>query len=221
MKRYLWVLLAGLLFWTALGNFIFSTYRLSSTFSQTRQQLMLVASNAALCIDARQLLQVPLQQSGDGSVAYRAIFEKLEIIKQINPFLKYVYIMTATDEPGILQYVVDADPVPQVITARSPSALPGDKYDARQLPEMLEAYNGPTADKKNITDEWGVFISGYAPIRDANGKPVAILGVDADAAQIYVLQKNVRLSGFWVTAAFFIFIISLFGCLIFRSRKAA
>jgi len=221
MKRFLWVFLTLLLFWAALGNFIFCTYRLRDTFSQTREQLITIASNAALSIDAQELLEVPLQQTGDSSLTYRAIFDKLETIKQINPSLKYVYIMTTTDQPGILQYVVDADPAPQVITARSPSALPGDKYDARALPEMLKAYGGPAADKKITSDEWGSFISGYAPIRDSDGKSIAILGVDIDAAGISALEKNVRVGGLLALAAFFIFLISLFGIFTFRSKNTA
>ena len=221
MKRFLWVFLTVLLFWVGLGNYIFCTYRLRDAFSQIREQLMSITSNAALSIDAQELLEVPLQQIGDSSLAYRAIFDKLETVKQTNSSLKYVYIMTTTDQLGILQYVVDADPAPQVITARSPSAFPGDKYDARKLPEMLEAYSGPAADKKITSDEWGSFISGYAPIRDSDGKSIAILGVDIDAAKIYMLQKNVRLSGLLALAAFFIFLISLFGILIFRSKNTA
>ena len=219
MKRFLWVLLTMLLFWAALGNFIFSEYHLQDTFSQIRERLMSIASNAALCIDAQELLQVPLQQTGDSFPAYQAISDKLETIKQTNPFLKYVYILMTTDQLGILQYVVDADPAPQVITSRSPSALPGDKYDARGLPEMLVAYSGPAADKKITSDEWGKFISGYAPIRDTSGKSIAILGVDIDAAGIYTLQKNVRVSGLLTLAAFFIFLLSLFGILIFKSKN--
>ena len=67
--------------------------------------------------------------------------------------------MTATDQPGILQYVVDADPLPQIITARCQTALPGDKYDARRFPEMMEAYFGASADQKVTFDNWGAFTS--------------------------------------------------------------
>jgi len=211
MKRFLWVFLALFLFWAALGNFIFCAYRLRDSFNQVRQQLVSIASNAALYIDAQQLLEVPLRPEGDHTLAYQAISEKLEKIKHTNSSLKYVYIMMTTQEPGILQYVVDADPAPKVITARCPSALPGDKYDARAFPEMLEAYSGPAADKKITPDQWGGFISGYAPIYDASGKSIAILGVDTDAARIFMLQKSVRLSALLSLAAFFIFFLTLFG----------
>jgi hypothetical protein len=221
IKRFVWIFLAMLLFWVALGNFIFNQYRLRDTFNQTRERLISIVTNAALAIDYQELLEVPLQLTGDSSLAYREISEKLETIKQANPSLKYVYIMATTDQPGILQYVVDADPAPQIITSRSPSALPGDKYDARGLPEMLAAYSGPAADKKINSDAWGSFISAYAPIRDSDGRAVAILGVDIEVDWIYALQKNVQVSGLLALAGFLIFLTSLFGVFVFRSQGVA
>ncbi len=219
MRRFLWVFLALFLSWAGLAVFIFNEYRFRDAFNQTRKDLMAIASNAALSIDTATLLAVPLEETGDSSPAYREIFGKLSLIKQTNSSLKYVYIMMATQEPGILQYVVDADPAPQIITANCPRALPGDKYDARKLPELLSAYNGPAADKKITADSWGVFISGYAPVRDSGGRPVAILGVDMDAAGIAKLQKNVRISLLSALGASCMFLISLFGILIIRPKR--
>lgn len=220
MKRCLFIFLTMLLFWLGLGNFIFSQYRLRSSFNGIRQQLILIASNAAFCISAQELLAVPLEETGESSLAYQSISEKLEAIKKTNPILKYVYIMTTTDQLGVLQYVVDADPAPQVITARCPRALPGDRYDARAFPEMLNAYSAPSADKKITSDEWGTFISGYAPIRDASGKAVAILGVDTEAARICALQKNVRRSGLLALGGLAIFLISLLGVFVFKPKSS-
>jgi hypothetical protein len=217
MKRFRWIIIAALLFWAALGNFILLTRSANETLEQTRQNLLLIASNAALLIDVSVLLQVPLESEGDRSTAYQAVSSQLETIKQTNPSLKYAYIMRTTDQPGILQYVVDADPAPEIITAQSPRSLPGDKYDARAFCEMLKAYTEPAADKTIKADAWGIFISGYAPIHDSSGQAVAILGVDMEAGNILKLQKKVSLSGLLAAGAFFIFLISLFGLFIRRS----
>ena len=56
---------------------------------------------------------------------------------------------------------------------------------------MLKGYNEPSADKKVETDEWGSTLSGYAPIRNALGQPVAVLGVDIDAGDIYAIYHHV------------------------------
>ena len=217
MKRFLVIFITAVLFLLAVGNFIFSEYRLQSSFQQTRERLMLIAANAALGIDVEVLGKVPLVQRGEGTAEYQAIAQKLIVIKKINPTLKYVYIMTATDQPGILQYVVDADPLPQIITARCPTALPGDKYDARELPDLINAYDRPTADRKVTTDVWGTFISGYAPIQDVFGKTVGILGVDTDASWVGLMQEKIRLSGRIALGAGFLFLLS-FLILIIRRR---
>jgi len=143
---------------------------------------------------------VPLQQRSEGNPQYLVIYEKLLKIKEANPVVKYAYIMTTTTQAGILQSVVDADPLPEIITARCTTSLPGDKYDARQVPEMLEAFNGPTADKEIIVDQWGTFVSGYAPIRDRDGKSVAILGVDSDARELGALKERTKTSGYFALA---------------------
>ena len=190
MKRFLWVILFLLLFSVVLGNYLVGEYRLREAFNKTRKQLMLIASNAALSIDAAELLKIPLEQRAEGTPEYEVVYQKLVKIKESNPSVKYAYTMVATEQPGILQYVVDADPAPEIITAGCPTALPGDKYDVHEIPEMINAYYGPSADKKITVDAWGVFISGYAPVRDSTGKTVAILGVDTDAAQMQAMQKK-------------------------------
>ncbi len=217
MKRFLAVFITTIIFLFAIGNFVFSQYRLKSAFQQTRERLMLIAANAAVGIDVETLQKVPLVQRGEASAEYQAIARKLEQVKKINPLLKYVYIMTATDQPGILQYVVDADPLPQIITAHCATALPGDKYDARELPELINAYDRPTADRKVSTDIWGTFISGYAPIQDASGKPVAILGLDTDATWVGLMQKDLKFSGVIAIVTGLLFFLALI-IFIFRSR---
>ncbi len=209
IKRFIWIFLGLIIFLSGLSGFLFTEYRLRSNFNQVRERLILIASNAAISLDADEILKIPLTQRSEGTPEYMSVFRKLEKIKASNPSVKYVYVMTTTNQPGILQYVVDADPVPQIITAHCPTSLPGDKYDARNLPEMLEAYQGPTADKKITTDVWGVFISGYAPIRDADGKAVAILGVDTDAAFMRGMQGDAKFAAKLALFSGLIFLLSL------------
>jgi len=195
MKRYFGVFLSAPLFLIGLGIFIYFQSQAAGTFNQTRDRLMLIAANNALSISADEVFSIPLEDRSEGTPEYLAVYQKLLRIKEANPFVKYVYIMTSTNQPGVLQYVIDADPVPQIITAKCPTALPGDKYDANRFPEMLKAFEGPSADKKISADEWGMFLSGYAPIKDINGRTVAILGVDFDAANLKTRQNKAHFAG--------------------------
>jgi methyl-accepting chemotaxis protein len=205
MRRFIWVFLSALLFFIALSCFIYFQSQATATFNQTRDRLILIASNSALSISADEIFNIPLEDRSEGSPEYLTVYQKLLKIKEANPAVKYAYIMTSTNQPGILKYVVDADPVPQIITAKCPTALPGDKYDASRFPEMLEGFERPSADKKISFDEWGMFISGYAPITDINGRTVAILGVDIDASNLKTMQNQAHFAG---QAALFMGILS-------------
>ncbi len=55
--------------------------------------------------------------------------------------------------------------------------------------ERIEAAQiASTASEEFYTDKWGTFLSGYAPIKDAAGNTVAILGVDMDATDVMARQ---------------------------------
>lgn len=189
-----------LLFIVGLGNFLLYEYSLNLQFEQIREKLLVIARNAAFSIDADMLMKVPLNHDGVNSREYKIIFQQLEKLKQINPSLKYIYTITKTDQPGIGQFIVDPNPVGTKIHAQGPTAFPGDKYDVSRFPEMLSGYTRPGVDKKLTVDEWGVTLSGYAPILNKEGRPVAVLGVDINADRVYQMQKTVKLLALLVLA---------------------
>ena len=123
--------------------------------------------------------------------------------------------MAPTDQAGVLQYVVDANPLPEMITAKSPTSFTGDKFDTRNDPEMLSAFNGPSADKDIVPDSWGVTLSGYAPIRDSFGKSVAILCVDIDVSKEYAKKKQE------VIMIFFVILTGILSIITFVFSKGA
>ena len=74
---------------------------------------------------------------------------------------------------------------------------------------MMEALKGPSADTRPMADEWGVTLSGYAPVRDKNGKVVAVLGVDMDARDVAavrreIIQLSLTIAGAGVLVSFFL-----------------
>ncbi len=198
------VLILSLLFVTALSNFLIYQFSLSFQFKQLREELMLAAKTSVLMIDVDSLLGVPLNPEGINSEQFKIIAEKLMKIKKENPVIKYIYTMTKTSQPGILQFIVDPEPVSEEEKRKGVTSYPGDKYDASRFPEMLKAFEGVSADRKLTVDPWGVFLSGYAPIRDKNGKAVAILGVDMDAQDVYLVEREIQLR------AIFVLIIGIF-----------
>lgn len=58
--------------------------------------------------------------------------------------------------------------------------------------DMPEGFKRQFFKDEIYTDEWGSWISGYGPIKNANGEVVGGLGIDFEAAYVYQVQKNIR-----------------------------
>lgn len=193
------ILIFSIFFVMVLSELVIYKFTLDFQFNQLREKLMIIAQTASLSIDADMLMAIPLNQSGISTVTYKTISRQLSRIKEINPSIKYIYTMTKTEQAGIWQFIVDPSPTLEGPKKKGgPTAFPGDKYDAFRFPEMIRGFSGPSADKKIMVDEWGITLSGYAPVRDNNGKVVAVLGVDMLAADVYMAQRMLHLRAIMV-----------------------
>lgn len=196
-----------------IGNFLVYDYASKAQFEQLRDKLKIIAQAIAMTVDADTLLRIPLDESGIESVPYKTTAEKLLKIKDVDPSLAYVYILKKTEKTGILRFIIDLHPC-SYETKITP-ALPGEAYSDSGFPELAKAFSGPTADRRIKSDKWGVFLSGYAPIRDKEGDAVAVLGIDMTASDVYNTQKEVKrrsaavlllgmvlsiILGFWISA---------------------
>lgn len=206
----------AMLFSGTLSNFLIYKFALDSQFFQLREKLKVIAQTAALMIDTDNLVQIPLAKEGIRTPQYKSISEQLKTIRKANAPLAYIYIMSKTNTEGTLQFVVDADLPNRKEIKQGITYYPGDKYDAARFPEMLKAFSSPAADKKIGQDQWGIVLSGYAPIRNKSGVTVAILGVDIFADDVYRAQKVIHQRALIVL--FLSVILSLFlGMLISKS----
>ena len=186
------VLILAIVFVLSLSNMLVYKFTLDEQFESLRNKLMMVARTAALAVDPEALQRIPLNVQSVDAPEFQAIREKLSKIKEANPVIKYIYTMGKTDKDGIWQFIVDAEPFSNR-TKEVLTSLPGDKYDASRFPEMMKAFDGPAADKKLEIDEWGVTLSGYAPIINKDNQVVAIIGIDVDAQDVYLLYRATRL----------------------------
>ena len=210
-------LIVSMFFVAALSNFFIYKYTLDFQFKDLREKLTIIAQTAALTIDVDKLQQIPLTQAGVNTPQYYETAEMLKEIKRANRTIRYVYIMTATSEPGILQFIVDPNLLTKEEYKKGLMVFPGDRYDATRFPEMIKGFDQPIADAKLYTDVWGVTLSGYAPIRTKDGKVFAMLGVDMMADQVYQMQRRVHERGLLVLLMGVLFSVALG---IFVSRRA-
>jgi putative nucleotidyltransferase with HDIG domain len=176
----------------SLSNFLIYRFSLNAQFEQLRERLAMIAQTAALSIDGDLLAQVPLSAEGINTNAYKTIAQQLKRIKDANMGITYIYTMAKTDQERVLQFVVDPEPVSRDKRKQVLTSYPGERYDAMPFPEMLNAFTHATADRELGVDQWGVMLSGYAPIRNNQGKAVAIIGLDISAEDVYAIQMQVH-----------------------------
>ncbi len=184
------ILILAMLFSGALSNFLIYDYSLKEQFEHLRNNLMTLAKISSLTIDAELIQKIPLNKNGTQTPQYKTIIDELSRIRDTIPKISYIYILVKTEREGIFKFVADVKS--SAYRTSKETAYPGEEYDASRFPDLLIAFNSPSADRKLSGDEWGVFLSGYAPIRDKAGKAVAILGVDISAKDVYNLQKEIR-----------------------------
>jgi len=193
----------SLFFVMALSNLIIYRFSINSQFMQLRDQLKIIAQTAALSIDPGLLSGVPLTKEGVNSNQYKLISAQLQKIKRVNPSLEYVYTLVPSDKASAWRFIVDPNPDSSSKRRNTPTAYPGDTYDASRFPAMTKAVLGPSADEKIMSDEWGVTLSGYAPIFDKNNKVIAVLGVDMAAQDVYAMRRQIN------DRAIFIFLLGI------------
>jgi adenylate cyclase len=120
----------------------------------------------------------------------RHLFEE---VASDEPDLASIYVLHRTDQPKILKFTVDW------VREGTPGA-PGEEYDATSVPVMLEAFDkGPVVETDFFPDKWGVTFSGYAPIHDASGAVVGIVGADITMDRVMAMKRRVM----WSSLAMF------------------
>ncbi|MFH1010720.1 MAG: hypothetical protein V1784_05740 [bacterium] len=181
-------LAAGITYGLYLHNVNLNTQRL-------KEQAKAIAATAApeFVIEDINKIHVASDMKTD---AYQRVFKKLNDIRNRNPSVVYSYIMRLIDEEKTLfEFVADADSnddIPAytdsnrdgVLDEKDENSWPGEVYDASLAKEStLESLIRPVG-VDAFLDQWGAWISGWAPIKDSAGKTVAVFGVDLKASDI-------------------------------------
>lgn len=124
---------------------------------------MRIAKTAASEIDGDEFT---ISES-DRSQGFKNVYDQLSTHKS-NKSLSYIYTLKKTGEENIV-FVVDTDEVD-----------PGKLFEPYEWREsMAPAFNGGvSSDDDFYTDEWGTYLSGYAPIVDSKSQVTGIVACD-------------------------------------------
>ncbi len=119
---------------------------------------------------------------------YRELIDLFKDMAADEPQFVSIYILRPTDRADTLAFAADF-----TIPGRASAAAVGEEYDLRQAASLAAAFEHPTVEDEFTTDRWGTVLSGYAPIRDASGTAIAVVGVDVSEGDVRALKRDVLL----------------------------
>lgn len=178
-------------------------------------QAMHTAENLALQLDAEKYKEIDETQTE--SESYTELREELNELRVMNGVM-YAYTFAVPEKGEHPTFLVDGMPLdaaPEDVAAIGTISM---ENEYSTFEKVIAGGNNHT---NIMEDEFGRFISAYAPIKDDNGNVVAIVGVDIAASQIAAIQSNIL----WSILPFSLIIIGLISVvalyLIYRFVKTA
>lgn len=182
-----------------------------------KERLISIVNTASIQFLPEDILRI--KESDDYQTdSYTRVVRQLQLIRNYNENIEFAYILSPTDRQNEMLFVADADsldPTAEVdlngdgqINEDDALAFPGDTYDVTEIPALQKAIDYPTTDSDPVEDQWGIYLSSYAPIK-YKGETVAILGVDVEVSD-YLERISVT---FFPFAAFVAFLLILLGML--------
>lgn len=226
LRLYVLPILFGL-FIAVLGTFFYLRAE-ALMADQLRQRLQSTATVAASQIDAADVSAVRTA-ADNGSASHRRLVTQLRRIRDIVPGVRYAYLVRATDDPDVVSFIADADEFRSfseldldrdgtLDEGETPSLL-GEMYGIAGMKAFSAGFNGPSVDLAATSDRWGRLISGYAPVRDARGRTVAVLGIDMNADEFIDIARSVFSPLAFVLVAFAAAILTFFSFSVVQRRR--
>ncbi len=195
----------------------YALYRFNIYVSEERirEKVLSIATMGAVQFDPKDLEQLHTE-ADIHKPEYAKIIGKLNEIRDVSLGVKYAYIIRPTSDPQHYEFVADADSLDPkakkdlngdgVINEEDHLTPPGEIYDMTQFPGWKDAMVRPVANIEVYSDQWGKFISGWAPIKDVNGKSVAVFGIDKFAADASTLSQENFSPLVWFIGFFLLFL---------------
>jgi methyl-accepting chemotaxis protein len=195
------------------GTFIF-------TFGQTKKALLDITRDDMLQIigmastqftgnEIQQISQFTVGQ--DDTPEFLAIKKKLQEMRALSPNIVNYYIMRI--EGKKVTFLMDD-------LADDPAKI-DDPYDDPDI-RLFDATQNLSVSDDVYTDEWGTFLSGYAPVKNASGETVFVLGADMLATKVMERQNFIGGTIYWIMGVGILLaalIIGIFSVTIIRDIK--
>ena len=186
---------AAMLIVVAAGIFGLLVTSRTAAYQGLHHYLLGLAEAAAAMVDPALQKEIHRPEQFNDADYVRAV-APLRRLRHAIPDIHYVYTFTMDGED--VRFVLDAaDPGAKSIGGVSDQSGVWEIYEHRSPAMTLALGNGQgpgvaSATTEPVTDEWGTFMTGFAPIFDPSGHQVGAVGVDVDAGVFIARLKAAR-----------------------------
>ncbi|MDP8219483.1 MAG: diguanylate cyclase [Candidatus Theseobacter exili] len=184
---------------------------------EIRQQAMGVAIATAVGIEADDVTAIH-NAKDIPKEEFQNIQKFMARICESNQDVQFIYVMRRSykkgSKPTDFEYVVDEAELDDndngIVDPGEVSNVPGTYYDASAFPNLVKAWYRPGADDEITPDPpYPDLISGYAPIKNKNGRTIGIVGVDiiAETIEKKLIALRTVISIVWLTMSIMAIVI--------------
>lgn len=175
-------------------------------FEEIRSKILSLVINSEQLVNPNEVKRFIESHGDESSADYKDLREKLLEIRDLNRrsdvYVEYVYLVQKYPDSDRYYFVMDVDSE----NVKDMSHF-GELYPSHfTIPSGLSS---PYVTTHIYSDEWGTWLTGYAPIYDDKGNQVAILGIDVRTKEIFLELEKLLLYDLVA------FVISIFVAMIF------
>lgn len=166
-----------------------------SVEAELKNKLLLRAATASAIVSHERIEHLAAAAADKGSPDYEYLRGQLMAARSLNPDCRFVYLLKQVD--GRTVFLMDSEPETSPDYSAPGSDYPEASDDLRNIfSQGNSLVEGP------LSDEWGIWVSGLAAVRHpADGRIIAVLGMDIDARDWQAEIAHVRLIALSITLA--------------------
>jgi PAS domain S-box-containing protein len=198
--------LTGALIWAVTSN------QCDRLHQEARVRVAALAATIASGVAADGITMLS-QPGGDATPEAIALRSSLIDARQANPEVRRIYILTPGRMPGTWRFAIES------VASHGDRARSGAAFQIGDRIQIEEARTGPTADFAPVPDPGGgSWIGGYAPVRNRDGRTVAVLAVEVAADAAMAAKRRFLLEA-WIVFAILLGGIAFTGLDRYRKRR--
>ena len=171
-----------------------------------RARLKALTQGVGSSLDVSQVKALTGQRADEDTPGFQALVVRLNEIRAAHQEVRFTFLMGRSGNEIV--FLLDStDP------ASMDYSPPGEVYEEAS-PELVRSFtNGEPFVEGPVTDRWGTWVSGLAPIRDpSTGDVIAVMGMDINATRWNVTLGASRMLAYLIIAL-------LFGVVVFFAKR--